>query len=153
MIRNFLHSISTALVGFSFAVGTASAQQPSSHEEQLLRLEKGYCTAQLKRDAAWLDKFLADDYAGVDSRGESETKADALASIKDPQNAYSSCAEKDMKVRVYGDDAAVVSGHQVYSGTYKGKSYKDREILWTDTFVRKGGRWQCVASHSTAITK
>jgi hypothetical protein len=135
------------------SVGVAAAQQQFSHDEQLLQLENGYCTAQLKRDAGWLDKLLADDYTGVDSRGASETKADSLASLKDPQNAYSSCVEKDMKVRVYGDDAAVVTGRQIYSGTYKGKQFKDREVLWTDTFARKGGRWQVVASHSTAVAK
>jgi Domain of unknown function (DUF4440) len=151
MSRNLLHSI-TALAGFWFALGAASAQQQSSDEEQLLQLERGYCTAQLKRDAGWLDKLLAEDYTGVSSRGVSETKADALASLKDNQNAYSSCVDKDTKVRVYGD-AAVVTGRQIYSGTYKGEPFKDRQVLWTDTFVRKGGSWQVVASHATAITK
>jgi hypothetical protein len=148
-----VRSISTAFVGFSFAFGAAFAQQQSSHEEQLLQLEKGYCTAQLERDIGWFEQYFADDYTGVDSLGESETKAEALASFKDPQNAYSSCLVKDMKVRVNGDDAAVVTGREIYSGTYKGNQYKDREVLWTDTFVRKGGRWQLVASKSTAVTK
>jgi len=144
--------IGTALVGFSLAIGTASAQQQSSHEEQVLQLEKGYCTAFLKRDAAWLDKYLADDYMGVDSRGRSESKAEALASLKDPQSAYTSCTEKDLKVRVYGD-AAVATGRQIYSGTFKGQQYKDRDVRWTDTFVRKGGRWQVVAAHSSLTEK
>jgi ketosteroid isomerase-like protein len=152
MAQRFVRYISTALVGFSFAVGTASAQQQSSAEEQVLQLEKGYCTAFLKRDAAWLDKYLADDYTGVVSHGESESKAEALASLKDPQNSYTSCTEKDLKVRVYGD-AAVATGRQIYSGTYKGKPFKDREVVWTDTFVRKGGRWQAVASHSSHTEK
>jgi len=144
--------IGTALVGFSLAIGTAWAQQQSSHEEQVLQLEKGYCTAFIKRDAAWLDKYLADDYMGVDSRGRSESKAEALASLKDPQSAYTSCTEKDLKVRVYGD-AAVATGRQIYSGTFKGQQYKDRDVRWTDTFVRKGGRWQVVAAHSSLTEK
>jgi hypothetical protein len=149
MNESFVRSIGTALIG-SFIVGAASAQQQSSDEAQLLQLEKGYCTAHLERDAGWLGKLLADDYTGVHSRGGSETKNEAIASLKDPKNAYSACVEKDMKARVYGD-AAVVTGRQIYSGSYKGEPFKDREVLWTDTFIRKGGRWQVVASHSTAV--
>lgn len=153
MSRNFVRSISTAFVGVSFAVGAAFAQQQSSHEEQVLQLENGYCTAQLKRDSSWFEKYLAEDYTGVNSRGGSETKADVLASLKDPQNTQTSCLEKEMKVRVNGDNAAVVTGREIFSGTYNGKLYKDREVLWTDTLFRKDGRWQVVASQATAVTK
>jgi hypothetical protein len=153
MSRTFVRPISTSFVGFSFAVGAAFAQQPSSHEEQLLQLENGYCTAQLKRDSGWHEKYLAEDYMGVNSRGASETKADVLASLKDPQNTQTSCLEKDMKVRVHGDHAAVVTGREIFSGTYNGKIYKDVEVLWTDTFFRQDGRWQVVASQATVVTK
>jgi hypothetical protein len=152
MRHSLLHWISTALVALLFALGTAFAQQQSSDEEQVLQLESGYCTAQIKRDAGYLDKLLANDYAGVSSRGVRETKADVLASAKDRNNTTSSCVDKDVKVRIYGD-AAVVTGRQIYSGIYNGEPFKNRQVLWTDTLVRRDGRWQVVASHATPVEK
>jgi ketosteroid isomerase-like protein len=51
---------------------------------------------------------------------------------------------------VYGD-AAVVTALATRSGTLRGATYKDRQVLYTDTFVRREGRWQCVASQSTVV--
>jgi hypothetical protein len=57
--------------------------------------------------------------------------------------------DRNVKARVYGN-AAVVTGLATRSGTYKGAPF-DQQHLWTDTFVMKDGRWQCVASQSTLI--
>ena len=55
----------------------------------------------------------------------------------------------DLQVRVYGD-VAIVTGRNATTGTLFGKaaSMKSR---FTDVFVKRGGRWQCVANHTTAI--
>ncbi|MCI0696842.1 hypothetical protein L0337_33160 [candidate division KSB1 bacterium] len=29
--------------------------------------------------------------------------------------------------------------------------FKDRQVLWTDIFIKKDGRWQCVASQGTLV--
>ena len=73
-----------------------------------------------------------------------------LADLKDATSSVDSCVDNDMKVRLYGD-TAVVTGRGTRAGTVKGVAYKDRQILWTDIFVRKDGRWQCVASQGTVI--
>ena len=104
----------------------------------------------MKKDAALLGRILADDYTGVTSRSNTETKADALAGLNDKTSTITSCVDSNTKVRVYGD-AAVVTGLATRSGTFKGAVFKDRQFLWTDTFIRKDGRWQCVASQSTLI--
>jgi hypothetical protein len=60
------------------------------------------------------------------------------------------CVDNNIKVRVYGN-AAIVTGLGIRAGTSKGVSFKDRQILWTDTFIKKDGRWQCVASQGTLV--
>lgn len=126
--------------------------QESSPEQQLLQLERDWCAAELKKDADLLGRILADDFTGVTSRGIKLNKTELLKSLMDPDSATNTCSDADVKVRVYGD-TAVVTGRGSRSGTYKGKSFKDRQILYTDTFVRKGGRWQVVASHATEVAK
>jgi ketosteroid isomerase-like protein len=81
-------------------------------------------------------------------RGMMETKGEMLADLNDKTSTLTVCVDNNIKVRIYGD-AAVVTGLGHRSGTYKGAAFQDRQSLWTDTFVQKDGRWQCVATQST----
>ena len=127
-----------------------AAVAQASQEQALIQMERDWCTAILKRDASILDRILASDYTGVGSRGITETKPEALASLKDMASTVDVCVDTNFKVRVYGD-AAIVTAKATRGGTYKGVPYKDRQMLYTDFFVRRDGRWQCVAGHSTLV--
>jgi hypothetical protein len=133
---------------FGFGAGTSVAQ--NKIEQELLQIENDWCTAEIKRDGTIFGRILADDYSGVTSRGVLETKAGLVASLKDTTTSVVACVNSNMKVRVYGD-AAVVTGLVTRSGTNKGAAYKDRQVLFTDTFVRRAGQWQCVASQGTFV--
>jgi ketosteroid isomerase-like protein len=148
--RNVTLTVVAIAVTCLGAFVTAASAQQSTAEQQLIQLERDWCTAQLKRDAALLGRILADDYTGVSSRGVSESKAQALASLNDRTNAFTFCNDDNFKVRIYGD-VAVVTARASRSGTFNGVAYKDRRTMYTDVFVRKDGRWQCVASHNTLV--
>ena len=137
-----------ALVGG--VVGLVGVSAQSKPEQELLKLEDDWCAADLKQDAAFLGRILAADYTGVTSRGGTDTRESALAGYKDKSSVTTACVNSNMKARVYGD-AAVVVGTVTTSGTYQGAAIKDRQRLFTDTFIRKDGRWQCVASQSTVV--
>jgi len=79
------------------------------------------------------------------------TKADDLELIKSGDSVITSWVKDEMKVRVYGD-AAVVTGRDTIKETYKGKDTSD-QYRFTDTWVKRAGRWQCVAAHSSVIAK
>ena len=72
-----------------------------------------------------------------------------LGDIKSGALVIESTVISDMKVRVFGESAVAT-----YTTTDKGKS-KGRDISgryrWTDTFVRRGGKWQIVAGQGTPI--
>jgi ketosteroid isomerase-like protein len=129
--------------------GNAYALQQSKAEQELIQIERDWCAAITKKDSAFLARVLADEYTSVGSGGGTSTKASALANLKSA-DPLSSCVNTNFKVRVYGD-AAVVTGLSTQSGTSKGVAFKDRQVLWTDTFIRKDGRWQCVAGQSTLV--
>lgn len=129
--------------------GKVYALQQSKAEQELIQIERDWCAAVVKKDAAALARILADDYTSVGSRGTTSTKTDELANLKGADST-ASCVDSNLKVRIYGD-AAVVTGLGTRSGTYKGVAFKDRQSLWTDTFIRKDGRWQCVATQGTLI--
>jgi ketosteroid isomerase-like protein len=78
-------------------------------------------------------------------------KAKDLALVKSLKDAMTSWVLADMKVRVYGD-AAVVTGRCTTKETYKGEGVSG-QFQWTDTWVKRAGRWQCVAGRSSEIAK
>ena len=141
----------TGLVALSLTVSLAGltavewAQQEKA-EQELVQMERDWCTAILKNDAALLGRLLAGDYSAIGIRGMA-TKASTLAAMKGTDTVVTTCVDDNVKVRAYGD-AAVVTGHGRRAGTTKGVPF-DREHLCTDTFVRRNDQWQCVASQST----
>jgi len=142
-------SIAVGVVVLVFAIAiqaqTPPQTQTESVEQELIKLENGWLQAFFKKDIAFSDRFLADDYMGTDEHGNVKTKAQEIAEIKAGEHLSTSGVQDNIKVRVYGD-AAVVTGRNIMKGLFKGKEYSS-PYLWTDTFIKRGGRWQCVASH------
>jgi len=128
----------TALLTMAIVASAAQA----GVEDTLANMERTWCASLVKKDAAALESILADDFTGVGSGGTTSTKAQQLADVR--AGGVSSCAHDNIRVRLYGD-TAVLTGHTVVTGS----GFNNRQVLWTDTFVKRNGRWQCVASHST----
>ena len=139
----------TLLTGCSLVVTgsviprAAVAADPGKVEQDLMQLERNWCTALVNNDAAALDAILADDLVDVSHSGAISDKADDLASVK--KDKTNVCEDDLMHVRVYGDTAVVVGRM-----TYKSVGYSGL-LRFTDTYVRRNGRWQCVSTSAAEI--
>jgi len=133
-----------------------AAQRPPSKEEgkvaaELMQLELDIGQANIRRDKAFFERVEADEFIFTDSSGGITTKAQDVASLDNSPGEFSlvSYVADEMKVNVYGDTAVVTGRVTTVS---KGK---DREITnrsrFTDVFVKRNGRWQIVAGHSSRI--
>lgn len=129
----------------------AAPAKSASVEQELIKLENDWNNAEVKRDVAALSRILADDWTVADPEGTIVNKAQDLAEIKSGESVTTSAVADEMKVRVYGD-AAVVVGRNTVKEQYKGKDFSG-QYRFTDTWVKKDGRWQCVATAATKITK
>ena len=124
---------------------------PSGVEAELMQLERDIGEANIKRDKAFFERVEADEFIFTDSGGGITTKAEDVASLDKPvgDTKLVSYVVDDMKVRVYGR-TAVVTGR--VTSTYK---QQDKELVsktrFTDVFVKRDGRWQLVAGHSSRI--
>ena len=105
--------------------------------------------ADVKGDAATLDRLLADEFAFVGG----PDKAQYLASIKSksPDTYVESAVSTDVRVQVYGD-TAVVTGLDTVKGKNKGQGYENK-YLYMDVWVKRSGRWQCVKTYSALSGK
>ena len=130
--------------------GVARADAPSV-EQNLMQMERDWTQAGLKKDAASLDKIIADDWVAIGFDGKTVTKAEVMADLKSGASATQSVELGAMKVRVFGN-TAVVTGSDTEKSTYKGKDSSGKYV-WTDVFVMRQGRWQAAASQSTKVEK
>jgi ketosteroid isomerase-like protein len=130
--------------------GVARADAPSV-EQTLMQMERDWTQAGLKKDAAAMDKIVADDWVAFSFDGKMETKAEAMADLKSGASTTQSVELGAMKVRVFGD-TAVVTGSDTEKSTFKGKDSSGKYV-WTDVFVKRQGHWQAAASQSTKVEK
>jgi ketosteroid isomerase-like protein len=152
-MRRISITVSVAVLVFAVAVQAQPLAQTKSGgvEQELIKLEKEWSEALIKRDVAFLDRIFADDYIGTDSDGNVLTRTQDMASLKSGDYLIISTVLDDIKVHVYGD-VAVYFGRSTDKAQFKGKDVTG-QYRWTDTWVKLAGHWQCVASHGSRIAK
>jgi ketosteroid isomerase-like protein len=133
-------------------VSQMAAQQPSTarNDELAIRaLEERWDAANLKGDAAAIDAIFADTFIMTGTDGQVRTKAEVVGELRAGNIKFQSAKTEELKVILHGD-AAIVSGRWRGSYTYRDKTVNLLE-RFTNFYVRRLGKWQCVASHGSAI--
>lgn len=109
---------------------------------ELSKLENEWIRANIKADKKALERILADEYRGVAGDGTEQTKADYIATVQ-PDRTARSWSSEDVTLEFEGDKA-VISGVLIWNSTDGTRRYR-----FTDSFVRREGRWQAVSSVTT----
>jgi hypothetical protein len=101
-------------------------------------------------DNGVIASLLADDFQGTSTQGVRFTKADELKDEKSARTAHD-CELDDAKVRFFGDSLAIVYGSEYAVG--KDKSRPNAKVcqVWTDTWLKRDGTWQIIASHDNRV--
>jgi hypothetical protein len=96
-----------------------------------------------------LKEIIADDFQGTSTKGKRYGKEDAITS--DPKSVSRDCQLGEVKVRFFGDAIAIAYGAE--SRVSKDKDGKETKVcqVWTDTWLKRGGKWQIVAAQDTVI--
>ena len=142
------------LTATSFAVSQTTEQKLTDKnlkiKQELIKLEEEWHNAYVKRDAAPLEKILADEYIAVSGNGGSYGKAQSIEGLKNDTATYEYSTPYDMDFRFY-DDTVVVIGRTKEKGKSQNGTEFTVEYRWTDVFVKKNGRWQCVAAQVVRV--
>ena len=143
-----------SLTAAPFARAQASADN-SAIETKLKGMEDKWAASQMEKDkgASTVANMLASDYSGVGSKGEMRDKNSQLEHMKSDTDTYTESKNDTMKVRVYAPNLATVTGSSTEKGKDKDGKEFSRSYAWVDTWMERGGNWQCIASSGTAITK
>jgi ketosteroid isomerase-like protein len=145
--------LSGVVLMMALAVPGGWAQTPNTSEQELTRLENDWSQAVVRRDGTALQRFYADEYIFTDEKGVVWNKAKEIADISSGAFRLTSYKFDDLKVHNYGD-VAVVTGRNTIKGLWENvKRDISGPYRFTDVFVKRAGRWQCVASQSSRITE
>jgi ketosteroid isomerase-like protein len=134
------------------AAGMLQAQMPMGEAEKAVAAqEHQWLQSQKTNNADLLAPLLAEKFINTGMDGKVTNKVQTLATAK--ATHWTSAEYENVQVAAYGD-AAIATGVFIGKGTdAKGKPMDDVE-RFTDTWVKMpGGKWQCVASHGSAIKK
>lgn len=113
-------------------------------------LEQDWNNSLMKRDRAWFEKNYANDFSGVDTMtGRLSNKAEDIAGILGDRG-LEIAETSDMNIRVDGDRAVVTGIFRTRGKDEKDVAY-DRRARFTDTWIKRDGRWQAWASQGTLI--
>jgi hypothetical protein len=135
-----------AVLAWRFSV----AQTPA--EQEVLKFEHDACKAFLDADVAALERVLTPDFTLTLSNGEVNTRADEINELRSGKVHYDVFENYDMLARLYDDGVAVVLGKTRVKGTEDHKPF-DRVVQFTDTLIKRDGRWQLAAGHVSRLEK
>ena len=114
-------------------------------------LENAWEAAIASHNVSTVEGFIAADFVGVSSKNKIISRSDVIAESKRDKDTYKSAKNEKLNVRMFGPNVAVVNGRAREVGTGKDGKAFDRTFLFTDTWMNRGGRWQCIAAHITKI--
>ena len=131
------------LTSFAVVVLCSCARKYDEKEAEryIVESERQWAESVATGDTTVLERILADDFVGVDPKGPFYDKAKMIADTREAPKYFVSNHANDVKVRFYGD-TAVAQG----SETWERRSGERGRFVWTDTWVRRNGKWQMVAA-------
>ena len=116
-------------------------------ERDLRETELAVCHAFEAGDAAYLRRVLDPTFTLTGSNGVVQDLAQTLREVEQREPRYDEFRNSDQVVRRYGS-AAVITGITHIRGTSAGSAFA-ADFAFTDTWIRRDGRWVLVASHAS----
>lgn len=129
----------------------ASAQRVQSDQEVLIALERGWNEAFYRKDVAFIERLLAEEFVATYDDGRIGDKATELALVTAFDQAVQSATPEDFAVRVYRDTAVVWFTLRLVG--LKDGQRSEMALRYTDVWIIRDGRWQCVSSQSTRVAQ
>ena len=149
-----------ALAAALLQVGVARSEAPASQAasktatpaDEVKQMEKRHTDALMKKDLAALEKIWSHDYTFTNGQGRLLSRAERLENVRTGATEIQSADERDVQVRVYGGDAAVLVSHVTLKAQYSGKEASG-EYRHTAVWIKAAGGWHLVANQITPIVQ
>ena len=115
----------------------------------------------IEQATAWADQacggkwvisdLLADDFQGTSPKGSRYGKPTG-APPHDPNTRWSTdCRMDGVEVKFFSADVAVVYGAESKTVALADSKQERRCLVWTDTWMRRNGKWQIIAVQDNRV--
>lgn len=120
-------------------------------QQSLVYLEQDWNAAVKRHDSDWVAANYVSFASDISSRtGGIENRLQSIASAKNDKSVYESLDLSELNVRVEGDVGVVTGINRVKGKGADGKVF-ERRARFTDTFIKRDGRWMVWATQGTSI--
>lgn len=114
-------------------------------------LEQDWNNAVWKKDKGWFDRNYASDFTSISSTtAKIMNKAEDIADTMDDKSTLEIVETTGMNIRIDGNYAIITGTFRMKGKDEKGSAF-DRKIRYTDTWIKRDGRWQAWSSQGTII--
>jgi hypothetical protein len=100
-----------------------------------------------------VETLLADDFQGTSPEGEHYSKQQAVEEARNLKVLARKCETYEVKVHYFGDNVAVLYGSESSIRKTPQGTELTRRLIWTDTWLKRGGKWQIVAAQDMPVSQ
>ena len=130
---------------------TAGQAKGEKMKNEILKLEEAFTQAVIKNDVKAVENIVTDDWMIIDADGRVIDRTRFLEVMRSGALTHEEMKSEEEQVRIYGDTAIVTALVSV-KGAYAGTRFSSHERA-TDVFIRRDGKWRCVLTHTTRLSK
>jgi hypothetical protein len=115
-------------------------------------LNERWYRAWLEKDAATVERLMAEDYLYIAPSGLVLDRQAVLAIVRSPSYRLDHCTRTEVVVRAVGHEAAVVRHRSQAAGSFEGTSFTDDHrcvIVWE----KHAGEWRIVMEQCSFSSK
>jgi ketosteroid isomerase-like protein len=114
-------------------------------------LEQDWNNAVWKKDGAWFEKNYAADFTSISSTSAKVmSRAEDIADTLGDKSTFDLVETTGMNIRIDRNFAIITGTFHLKGKDEKGAPF-DRKIRYTDTWIKRDGRWQAWSSQGTPI--
>jgi Domain of unknown function (DUF4440) len=151
MIRGMVFAATVA--GVTLLAGVANVDEAAADMNATSQwmIEQERAWAEQSCGKPWvLSELLAADFHGTSPKG---TRYDKPIDVPeyDPATFHTDCRLLDADVHYFGPNVAVVYGSESSVATLPDSSKERRCLVWTDTWLKRDGKWAIIAAQDTRI--
>lgn len=140
-------------VSCSFTLAQQAQQSNLTKAEvEVRKLERQWLDAYEQNNSEAMNLIVADDFNITFPNGAMQTKPQIMSMVKAPRPASAPkmrFSTEDVRSRAYRDTVILI-GRVITEYERDGKTVKEVS-RYTDTYVKRKGRWQVVASHLSNV--
>jgi hypothetical protein len=141
------HLLAALLFSTAVQAQAQSTADQAQAERYIIESEHQWAESVATNDASVVERILADDFVWV-LDGKVLSKAQAVRFAKEGPGDFVSNYPDYVHVRFFGTDTAVAQGSETWT---KKNPHRTGRFVWTDTWIRRAGKWQMVAAEDDVV--